>query len=60
VYGCKRLVWFERYGSASEAIAREKQIKRLRREKKIALIERENPTWIDLSADWGLPIALPD
>ena len=56
-YGCKRLVWFERYGTALDAIAREKQIKRWRREKKDFLIELDNPTWVDLSADWGLPIA---
>jgi putative endonuclease len=57
-YGCSRLVWFERFGGAQEAIAREKQIKRWRREKKVFLIEMENPTWEDLSAGWGLPIAL--
>ena len=34
------------------AIAREKQIKRWRREKKVALIEEQNPTWEDLSAAW--------
>jgi putative endonuclease len=43
-YLCHRLVWFERFTTASAGIAREKQIKRWRREKKIALIERENPT----------------
>jgi putative endonuclease len=55
-YGCDRLVWFERYTTASAAIAREKQIKRWRREKKVFLIERENPTWEDLSASWDLPV----
>lgn len=55
-YHCARLVWYERYGEALPAIAREKQIKRWRREKKLFLIELENPTWEDLSADWGLPI----
>jgi putative endonuclease len=35
------------------AIAREKQLKGWRREKKIALIERENPTWDDLSEGTG-------
>jgi putative endonuclease len=34
------------------AIAREKQLKAWRREKKIALIERMNPAWVDLSKDW--------
>jgi putative endonuclease len=51
-YNCDRLVWFERYESVVEAIAREKQLKRWRREKKIALIEKMNPTWVDLSKDW--------
>ena len=33
-YDCHRLVWFERFSTASPGIAREKQIKRWRREKK--------------------------
>src|SRR5258708_526161 len=56
LYACNRLVWFERFTGPNEAIAREKQIKRWRREKKVFLIEQENPTWKDLAADWGLPI----
>ena len=55
-YRCDRLVWFERFTSASAAIAREKQIKRWRREKKVVLIERENPTWEDLSLVWDGPV----
>jgi len=51
-YNIDRLVYFEHYHYVNNAINREKQIKRWRREKKIALIQRENPTWIDLSADW--------
>ena len=35
------------------AIAREKQIKRWRRSKKIALIEKMNPRWQDLAEHWG-------
>lgn len=46
-YRCNRLVWFERYMSPTTAIAREKQLKGWRRERKLALIERENPSWID-------------
>ena len=57
-YLCHRLVWFERFSTASAGIAREKQIKRWRREKKIALIERENPTWEDLSLQWEGPLEL--
>jgi putative endonuclease len=50
-YNCDRLVWFERYQEVAKAIAREKQLKGWRREKKIALIESGNPAWIDLSKD---------
>jgi putative endonuclease len=51
-YNCDRLVWFESYQNITAAIAREKQLKGWRREKKIALIEKMNPAWIDLSKDW--------
>ena len=47
---------FERFTTAGAAIAREKQIKRWRREKKVFLIERENPTWEDLSIAWDGPM----
>jgi putative endonuclease len=32
---------------------REKQLKGGRRSKKLALIERDNPTWVDLSEEWA-------
>ena len=51
-YNCDRLVWFERHSDVCEAIAREKELKGWRREKKIALIEAINPVWEDLSRDW--------
>jgi putative endonuclease len=51
-YKCTRLVWFERFKDVNNAIAREKQIKRWRREKKIALIQQANPTWADLYESW--------
>ncbi len=51
-YNCDRLVWFEGYQDVTKAIAREKQLKGWRREKKVALIERSNPAWVDLSKDW--------
>jgi putative endonuclease len=47
-YRIFRLVHFELFGDIRDAIAREKEIKRWRREKKIWLIERQNPTWEDL------------
>ncbi|HEX4038982.1 MAG TPA: GIY-YIG nuclease family protein [Acidobacteriaceae bacterium] len=51
-YNCGRLVWFERHRDVHKAIAREKELKGWRREKKIALIESVNPIWEDLSRDW--------
>ena len=45
-------MYVECYGDVNAAIAREKQLKGWRRAKKIALIERENPRWEDLAADW--------
>lgn len=50
-YGCKLLVWYERYDLMTEAIAREKQIKAGSRRKKLALIEAMNPLWRDLYPD---------
>jgi putative endonuclease len=45
-------MWFEGFADVSNAIAREKQLKRWRRAKKVALIEEWNPTWEDLSGGW--------
>jgi putative endonuclease len=47
-----RLVYYESFDDVSKAINREKQLKRWRREKKIALIESCNLNWHDLSDDW--------
>jgi putative endonuclease len=55
-YRCHRLVWFERYSWIGQAIAREKELKGWRRAKKVALIQQENPTWVDLSEEWGTEI----
>jgi putative endonuclease len=43
---------------ARTAIAREKQLKQWRRDKKIALIEALNPAWDDLSADSSTPLGM--
>ena len=48
-YGVFRLVYMEAYERPEEAIAREKQLKRWKRDWKIELIERENLEWRDLS-----------
>jgi putative endonuclease len=42
-YGCKRLLYFEGYKDICKAIAREKQLKGWRREKKLNLIRTINP-----------------
>jgi putative endonuclease len=55
-YNVDKLVWYETYPYIRTAIAREKQLKRWVREKKIQLIEEMNPTWQDLSAEWKKPI----
>ena len=51
-YNCTRLVYWESFDDVAHAIDREKQLKRWRREKKEWLIERRNPHWKDLAADW--------
>ena len=45
-----KLVWFEMYDDPANAIAREKEIKKWRRDWKIRLIEEENLDWLDLYA----------
>ena len=52
-YGCKRLLYFERYEEIPNAIAREKQLKGWRREKKLNLIRTINPEFKDLAQTWG-------
>jgi putative endonuclease len=52
-YGVHRLVYFEAFGDVRNAIAREKQLKGWR-EKKIALIRKENPGFGDLSVRLSL------
>nr|WP_205014998.1 GIY-YIG nuclease family protein [Rhodoligotrophos appendicifer] len=47
-HGVARLVHYERYEDIREAIQREKTLKHRLRSWKIALIERDNPQWLDL------------
>jgi putative endonuclease len=51
-YNVTKLVYFEPFADVRNAIAREKQLIRWRREKKIILIERLNPHWRDLSQNF--------
>ena len=48
-YNITKLVYLETHETAPQAIEREKQIKKWRRDKKIALIESANPEWLDLA-----------
>lgn len=47
-YNADKLVYYESLATIEEAISREKQVKKYRREKKINLIEAINPNWKDL------------
>jgi putative endonuclease len=53
-YDIRLLVWFETAETMEAAIAREKQLKRWRRDWKRNLIELENPAWNDLAVGFGL------
>ena len=48
-YNLNKLVYYEQYVDIREAITREKELKKWKREKKNKLIESTNPEWMDLS-----------
>jgi putative endonuclease len=50
-YRCKKLIYYERYPDIRDAIARETQLKKWSRAKKVELINRLNPSWLDFGAD---------
>jgi putative endonuclease len=50
-YQCKKLIHYEHYRDIRDAIARESQLKKWSRAKKIGLINRLNLRWEDLGAD---------
>ena len=52
-YGVKRLIWFEEHGDMLSAIAREKRLKKWKRDWKVNLIEASNPEWVDLALAFG-------
>jgi putative endonuclease len=55
-YRTTRLIYAEHFTEVRDAIAREKQLKKWSRTKKLALIAESNPEWRDLGAEWfGLP-----
>ncbi|PWE18787.1 hypothetical protein DDZ18_04135 [Marinicauda salina] len=47
-YGVTLLVWYELHEEMASAVRREHRIKQWKRAWKLALIERDNPTWRDL------------
>ena len=51
-FGKTRLVYAERHDEIGMAIAREKLVKKWKRDWKFALIEADNPEWRDLWDDW--------
>jgi putative endonuclease len=55
-YNLDRLVYYENYPTALEAITREKQLKGWNREKKKRLIRTMNPLWKNLLEElkWGM------
>ena len=50
-YNLDKLVYYEQFDSMYDAINREKQLKNWRREWKVSLIEKHNPSWRDLSLE---------
>ena len=59
-YNIHRLVYYEEFQDVRKAIAREKEIKGWRREKKVALIKNVNPKWIDLSTQRTVWLCHPE
>jgi len=47
-YNVNRIVYYETYKNIQDAIIREKQIKKGSRQKKIDLINKQNPDWKDM------------
>ena len=52
-------MYFETYSDSKSASSREKQIKKFRREKKIALFAESNPKWKDLTEELFQSIGIP-
>lgn len=49
-YQFEKLIYYEHYRDVRDAIARESQLKKWSRAKKIGMINRSNPTWNELGA----------
>ena len=51
-YNINKLVYYETFDNPNNAIAREKQLKRWSKKKKVGLVKKENPELRDLLKDW--------
>ena len=51
-YNCNKLLWYDASPSIAEAISAEKRMKKWKRKWKEELIQKMNPDWKDLSAEW--------
>ena len=51
-YSVDKLVYYEEHTCRDDAFVRERQMKKWNRAWKIELIEKDNPRWNDLAADW--------
>lgn len=58
-YNVNRLMYFEIFNDSNLAADREQQIKKWRREKKIALFAKSNPRWRDLAPEILKGIGVP-
>jgi putative endonuclease len=45
------MIYYEHYRDVRDAIGRESQLKKWSRAKNIALVNRLNPSWLDLGVD---------
>ncbi len=45
------MIYYEHHSDVHQAIDREKQLKRWSRVKKVALVARMNPRWVDLGPE---------
>jgi putative endonuclease len=52
-YHCTRLIYAEGFPTIVQAITREQQLKGWTQAKKLALIQKQNPTFADLGEAWG-------
>jgi putative endonuclease len=52
-YNLDKLIYFEEWENGFEALKREMQLKKWKRDWKVNLIEDMNPTWMDISINWN-------